>query len=170
MADERSTPSGWLPPVAPGRSGPEPPSQPQPTRPTFTRTSAAPGARNPQAVWALGLSIAALALLLISFGTLFIFTLPCSFAAWSLARQASRRIDDGETTSGSGQAVAALWIARIGAAAGVAAAVAVIALVASGVDLQGWLEDLQRDLEERRGSDGEGVRTTLPGLPALIGR
>jgi hypothetical protein len=179
MAEERVTSSGWLPPVAPGSGAPEP--APPPQRPTFARagpdrsgtrsqptSSASSG--NPQAVWALVLAIAALALLLVSLGTLFVLTLPCSIAAWWLAGQARRRLQTGETANGSGQAVAALWIARIGMIAGVAAAVVLIALLASGFDFEQFREDLERELEQRRERRGDGVRTSLQGLRAAVGR
>ena len=116
------------------------------------------------------LAIAALALLLVSLGTLFVLTLPCSIAAWWLAGQARRRLQTGETANGSGQAVAALWIARIGMIAGVAAAVVLIALLASGFDFEQFREDLERELEQRRERRGDGVRTSLQGLRAAVGR
>src|SRR5687768_2746834 len=107
---ERITPSGWLPPRAPGSEPPRPRYEPPP-RPA---PPAGPSART---VWALVLSIGALALLVISLGTLFVLTLPCSIAAWVLAVCARGAAGPG----GGGQATAALWIARIGVIAGVAA-------------------------------------------------
>jgi hypothetical protein len=164
MADERVTPSGWLPPLAPG--GGQPPGiepAPPPARPS-------PGEGNTQALWALVLSLIGLALLMISLGTLFIVTLPCSVAGWILAVRARGRVERGATKFGEGQATAALWIARIGVVAGVAAAVVLIALLASGFDFEQFRDDLQRELDERREPHDRGVRASVDGLRALIGR
>jgi hypothetical protein len=149
MSDERITPSGWLPPVAPGS---------EPARPRFEshRPSPAPRPTDARAVWALVLSVGALSLLLISLGTLFIFTLPLSIAAWVLALRAG--------PAAGGRATAALWIARIGVIAGVAAAIVFIALLASGFDFEQFRDDLERELEQRRdrpSSTGGGVRAAL---------
>src|SRR5215207_7700966 len=110
MADEPTIGGGWLPPSAPGGKPPprfdrpswprphppEPPPQPpsEPPRPTFA--PAAPVAANATAAWALGFGIAGLLLLLLSLGTLFLVTLPCSVVAWVLAGSARRRIERGE--------------------------------------------------------------------------
>jgi hypothetical protein len=197
MADERI--SGWLPPVAPGSRPPAAPGPAErPSRPTFTRggrgtqTWAQPAAPtgtqpaapastgtqpaapastgNTQALWALVLAVAALALLLISLGTFFLITLPCSIAALVLARRAVSRVEAGQTPDRAGQAAAALWIARIGVIAGVAAAVVFIALLAAGFDFEQFRDDLQRELERRRDRRSDGVRTTLEGLRAVVGR
>jgi hypothetical protein len=151
MADERRLPSGWLPPVAPG-TRPRDLVPPAPQR--------APAARSSGAVWALILSITGLALLLLSLGTLFVIALPCSIAAWVLALRAR----------GEDRATAALWIARIGVFAGVAAAVIFIALLASGFDFEEFRDDMERELRERRDRPSGGVRASLEGLRAVIGR
>jgi hypothetical protein len=152
MGDERATPSGWLPPLAPGaRPRTQPPTPPPP---------AAPAGPSRAAVWALALSITGLALLLVSLGTLFLIALPCSMAAWVLAARA--RGDD--------RATAALWIARIGVIAGVVAAVVFIALLASGFDFEQFRDDLQRELDDRRDRPSNGVRATVEGLRVVIGR
>jgi hypothetical protein len=170
MADDRVTPSGWLPPVAPG-AGP-PPSRFDPPartpRPAFAKPAPARG--NTPAVWALVLSITALALLVTSLGTLFIVTLPCSAAAWVLARRARGRLERGEAGWGESQATAAIWIARIGLIAGVVAAIVLITLIASGFDFEQFRDDLQRELDDRRDRPSSGVRATLEGLRAVIGR
>jgi len=156
MADERPTSTGWLPPVAPGPRAVDPGPAPAP-RPTFSRRGGAAtpsSAGNAQAVWALVLAITALVLLLISLGTFFVVTVPCSIAALVLAGRARRRVEAGETAQGAGQAVAALWIARIGVIAGVASAIVLIALIASGFDFEQFRDDLERELEQRRQRDG----------------
>ena len=178
MADERVSSSGWLPPVAPG-AGPrprfdEPPPAPSapPARPPRPEPPAAPGAGagNTPAVWALVLSITGLALLVTSLGTLFILTLPCSAAAWVLARRGRDRVARGESSWGDNQATTALWLARIGVIAGVAAAVVIIALIASGFDIEQFRDDLERELDERRDRPSGGVRSSLEALRAVIGR
>ena len=135
--------------------------------------TAAPGERNAAAVWAIALGITGLALLVLSLGSLFLLTLPCSIAAWVLAERARRHVASGATSQGEGQAVAALWLGRIGVIAGVAALVVFIALLASGFDFEQFRDDLQRELDERRerrdGGGGEGVRTSLEQLRAGAG-
>jgi hypothetical protein len=186
MADEPTTPGGWLPPSAPGAKPPprfdaphwEPPVQrteppvdrtPPPT-PVFAQPERGRRAeRNRAAVWALAFGIAGLVLLLLSFGTLFIVTLPCSVAAWVMGAQARRRIDSGETAQGSGQATAALWLGRIGVIAGIAAMVVFIVLLASGFDFEQFREDLQRELDRRRERQhDDGVRTGLDGVRSVL--
>jgi hypothetical protein len=152
MGDERATPSGWLPPLAPGaRTRTQAPTPPPP---------AAPAGPSRAAVWALALSITGLALLLVSLGTLFLIALPCSMAAWVLAVRAR----------GEDRATAALWIARIGVIAGVVAAVVFIALLASGFDFEQFRDDLQRELDDRRDRPSNGVRATIEGLRVAFGR
>src|SRR5215208_1575598 len=100
MGDDRATSfSGWLPPLAPG-AGPRPRfggPDPAPPRPAHVAPPPAPaaGTGNTPAVWALVLSITGLALLLTSLGTLFLLTLPCSAAAWVLARRGRDRVARG---------------------------------------------------------------------------
>jgi len=172
MAD--GAPSGWLPPTAPG-AGPaprfEPPydqppaAPPEQSGPTFVKQSpAGPRERNAVAVWALVLGIAGLALLLLSFGSLFIFTLPCSVAAWVLALRARRQVRAGQTGAGVGQATAALWLGRIGVIAGVAAMVVFIALVASGFDFEQFRLDLENELDQRRERQGDGGVDAVDGV------
>ena len=174
---------GWLPPTAPGAKPPPrfdvpaEPVAPEPPKaaPTFTRpnAAAATGERNTTAVWAITLGITGLGLLLLSLGSLFIVTLPCSAAAWVLAARARSRIESGATKEGEGQAVAALWLGRIGVIAGVAAAVVFIALLASGFDFEQFRDDLENELdrqrERERDGGGEGVRTSLEHLRAAAG-
>jgi hypothetical protein len=184
MAD--STPSGWLPPSAPG-AGPPPrfdvqPEQPAPVRPeptsaapTFVRAGAGGrDERNRAAVWAVVLGTSALVLLVLSLGSLFMLTLPCSVAAWVLAGRARKQVESGATARGEGQAAAALWLGRIGVIAGVAAMVVFVALVASGFDFEEFRDDLERELDRRRerqggdGDGGDGVRTGLEHLRAAV--
>jgi hypothetical protein len=158
MGEQRTTPPGWLPPVAPG-APPRPRVEPPPTRgvepPPFR-----PRAPSHSAVWALVLAITGLALLLVSLGTLFLFTLPCSIAGWVLALRAR----------GQARAAAALWIARIGVIAGVMAAVIFFALLAGGFDFEQFRDDVERELRERRDRPSGGVRAWIQGLRAVAGR
>jgi hypothetical protein len=140
MSDEPVTPSGWLPPVAPGA-----PPRPRPETPP------APPPASARAIWALVLSIAGLVLLLLSLGTLFLIALPCSIAGWVLALRAR----------GEERAAAALWIARIGVFAGLTAAIIFIALLASGFDFEQFRDDIDRELRERRDQPGNGVRAAI---------
>ena len=166
MAD--GVPSGWLPPSAPG-AGPAPrfdpppeqqqPAPPEPPRtgPSFVKqTASGPRERNSAAVWALVLGIGGLALLVLSLGSLFVLTLPCSVAAWVLAARARNQLRGGVTQVGSGQATAALWLGRIGVIAGVAAMGVFIALLASGFDFEQFRIDLENELDERRQRQGDG--------------
>jgi hypothetical protein len=184
MADE-PTSSGWLPPRAPGGQPPprfEPaPPEPEPEaeaepsaptqaqwappadRPTFT-TARAAGKSNGLAVTALVLGIVGLSLLVISLGLAFIFTLPCSIAAWICASQARARIAVGETAAGRGQAQAAFILGVLGVVLGVVAMVAWIVAIASGLDL----DELRRDLE--RQSDPDANPNAIEAVLSLIGR
>ena len=155
---------GWLPPQAPGAKPPprfDTPAQEPPAAAQPRYVPPAPGARNRAAVWALALGITGLMGLLVSFGALFIFTLPCSIAAWILGLRARRQIAGGVTTQGEGQATAALWLGRIGVIVGVAAMVAFIVLIASGVDLEQLRDDLQRELDRRREQRDSGGAITV---------
>jgi hypothetical protein len=158
-AGRSAAPAGWAPPTpqrdlmrAPTPARPTAPAAAPPPRAATPPSALAAGAErpNPTAAWALVLGIAGIVLLLLSFGTLFLVTLPCSAGAWALGRRAARRIERGETGRGGGQASAALWLGRIGVLVGVAAMVAFVVLTLSGVDLEQLREDLQRDLERRR--------------------
>jgi hypothetical protein len=179
-------PRGWLPPTAPG-AGPlprfdAPPEQPAETSaqapasgPTFVRSGAGgTRERNATAVWALVLGVTALALLLLSFGSLFVLTLPCSVAAWVLAVRARKQLEGSPGQAGAGQAVAALWLGRIGVIAGVAAMVVFVALIAAGFDFEQFRLDLENELDQRRerqgggGGDGDAVRTGLEQLRATV--
>jgi hypothetical protein len=172
------TPTGWLPPSAPG-AGPRPrydgPSEPElrppprrehepppafarpaPARaeaeppPTFAQRAPVRGERNRAASWGLALGITGLVLLVISFGSLFMIALPCSAAGWALARRARAELAAGGSRRGEGQATAALWVGRIGVMAGVVAAVVFIVLIATGFDFDQFRDDLQRELDRRR--------------------
>jgi hypothetical protein len=184
MADDAPGTGGWLPPVAPG--GNPPPrfdapqwaapqaaaQRPAPDRPLPPAFTAPRPAGNPAAVWGLVLGIGGLTLLLLSLGTLFFITIPLSFGAWAMAKRARAASED-EAVGGEGQAAAALWLGRIGVIAGIAAAVVLIVLIASGADLEDLRRDLERELERRRQEDDggnkvDGVRSAVDGLRAVL--
>jgi hypothetical protein len=163
MAD--GTPSGWLPPRAPG-TRPEP--APQQPAPAFAHRGPRAAERNSAAAWALALGISGLALLVLSFGTLFAITLPCSAAAWVLALRARGQIGSGRTSDGGGRAAAALWLGRIGVLAGVVAAVVLIALIASGFDIEQFRDDLEQRRRTQDGGGGGDVRVAVERLRGAL--
>jgi hypothetical protein len=165
MADEPQT-SGWLPPRAPDAEPPPryesapPEAAPlaEPARqPAFVKPGGATQT-NGLALTALIFGIVGVTLLLVSLGLAFVFTLPCSVAAWICAAQARARIAVGETTAGRGQAQAAYILGVLGVVLGVMAMVGWIVALASGLDL----EELRRDIERQSNPDAvEAVRTLL---------
>jgi hypothetical protein len=184
---------GWtaprpaVPPVAEpaGPAGPERDERGygMPLPPPSATTPAPAGARprfdaprrrsNPMAVWGLVLGCAGLTLLLVSLGTLVIISLPLSVGAWVLGQKARSAIAAGESSAGEGQAIAALWLGRAGVIAGVAVAVILIVLVATGFDFEELRRDLERELERQRQEENGGtggVRSAVEGLRAVIGR
>jgi hypothetical protein len=136
-------------------SGPRSPGPTEPTRLGAGRPAERPpigpaAAANPAAVWALIFGITGLIVLVLSLGFGFLLALPCSAAAWFLARRAAARIARGESGRGAGQAQAALWLGRIGTVASVAAMIAFIALSVLGYDFEALRDNLQQELERRR--------------------
>jgi hypothetical protein len=178
MADE-PTASGWLPPRAPGadpapqyETAPEqepgvPDPDPQPAAAAAVmppaagapqRTYVKPGQTNGLALTALILGIIGVTLLLLTLGLGFLFTLPCSIAAWICAAQARARIAVGETTAGRGHAQAGYILGILGVVLGVMAMVGWIAAIASGLDL----EELRQDIERQTNPDAvEAFRSYL---------
>jgi hypothetical protein len=169
MADE-PTSSGWLPPRAPGadqppryESAPEEPD-PQPAaaavapvrRSTFVKPAGSE--TNGLALTALILGIIGITVLLLTLGLGFLFTLPCSIAAWICAAQARARIAVGETTAGRGHAQAGYILGVLGVVLGVMAMVGWIVAIASGLDL----EELRDDIERQTNPDAvEAIRTWI---------
>jgi hypothetical protein len=172
MADEPTT-SGWLPPHAPGaqpaphfENAPEEPERrpepepepaaaafapPPPAAGTGSRTYVKPAGSqtNGLALTALILGIIGITVLVLTIGLGFLFTLPCSIAAWICAAQARARIAVGETTAGRGHAQAGYILGVLGVVLGVMAMVGWIAAIASGLDL----EELRQDLERQTNPD-----------------
>jgi hypothetical protein len=165
MADEPTT-SGWLPPHAPGaapaphfENAPEEPEVPEPqpaaaalAPPSSPATGIGPrtfvkpagSQTNGLALTALILGIVGLTVLLLTIGLGFLFTLPCSIAAWICAAQARARIAVGETSAGRGQAHAGYILGVLGVVLGVMAMVGWIVAIASGLDLEELRDDIDR--------------------------
>jgi hypothetical protein len=173
MADE-PTSSGWLPPRAPG-ADPAPRYESAPSEeaeapdPQPAAAAAAPVRRsafvkptgsetNGLALTALILGIIGVTVLLLTLGLGFLFTLPCSIAAWICAAQARARIAVGETTAGRGHAQAGYILGVLGVVLGVMAMIGWIAAIASGLDL----EELRDDIERQTNPDAvEAIRTWI---------
>lgn len=107
------------------------------------------------------LGIVGLTLLVITVGLAFLFTLPCSIAAWVCAAQARARLVVGEATTGKGQAQAGYILGVIGVVLGVMAMVGWVAAIASGVDF----DQLRQELE--RQSSPDAVRAVRAALASL---
>jgi hypothetical protein len=168
MADEPST-SGWLPPQAPG-SQPAPRFEPAPPEPEPEPEPAAePSPPDPRAAWgppagqppfagrrhdrsnglattSLVLGILGLLIVIPTLGAGFLFSLPCSIAAWVIGAQGRNRVAAGVTGSGDGTAHAGLILGIVGVVIGVIGAIVWIVLISAGLDL----EELRRDLQSDR--------------------
>jgi hypothetical protein len=107
------------------------------------------------------LGILGITLLVISLGFAFVFSLPCSIAAWICAAQARTRITLGQTTGGRGQAQAGYILGVLGVVLGVAAMVGWIIAIASGFSLPDLREELERQ------SNPDSVRAVWTALSSL---
>jgi hypothetical protein len=170
MNDEPVRSDGWLPPHAPGaRPAPSYEDGPVPAPPVAPAEPAPPVWRGPEpggdvrppapvrgprrdprpsspaAGWGVLLGVAGIALLVISLGSLFVVSIPCSLAAWRLGDRARARALEAGSESGAAQARTAVRLGIAGAALGALALVAFVVLVAAGVDF----EQLRQDLQDR---------------------
>lgn len=163
MADGEQLPGGWLPPQAPGggdsppRFAPPAAAAPPPERPAFVTARAAPSAAgaggrrtDPLAIASLLLSLAGLALLVLSLGLGFFFALPCALAGWLCAVQSRRRLAADPALAGDGLAHAGRIASLIALVLGLVAMVVWIVLLAGGFSLEEFRQDLERELERRR--------------------
>ena len=123
--------------------------QPPGSGPTFVRPGAQAGS-NPRATTALVLGIVGLGLLVLSLGTLFLITIPCSIGAWVLGIQGRRLVDRGVLAGQRAQARAGVWLGAGGVGLGIVAMVVWIALIASGFSVEDFQQDLERELERSR--------------------
>jgi hypothetical protein len=161
----------WLPPRAPDWQPQQrferAPERPVPDRPVFVPGPAG-GRTNGLAVGGLVLGITGLTLLLLSVGTLFVLTIPCSIAAWLLSARARIRIATGQEEGGAGQAKWGYVLGVAGVVLGVVAMVTWIILIGSGFSVEEFRDNLEEELERRRNRDT--VDATLVHLRAWIGR
>jgi hypothetical protein len=168
VEEERTAPAGWAPPSAPsGFRAPDAPQQtaaPEPPRPIFAGDRPR-GAPNRLAVAALVLGIAGIALLVLSLGLSFIFSIPLSAAAWVCAHQARTRLRLGREVSGAGQVKAGLILGIGGTVLGIAAMIVWIVLIAQGLSIEEFRDELERELERRRARDS---RAELDSVRAAI--
>jgi hypothetical protein len=172
MSDEPSV-RGWLPPRAPGAQPPprfepaaeEPPPaasgwqppvarDPEPTAPTRPAESSL---ARPQQARASGLAITSIVLgvigiafLLLSVGTSFLLSLPCSGAAWACGLRARQRAEAGPGGGARGPAQTGVVLGMVGVGLGIVAAIVWIVLLSAGVSIDDLRDSLQRRLEEER--------------------
>jgi hypothetical protein len=97
------------------------------------------------------LGILGLALVVLTAGAGFLFSLPVSIAAWIAGVQGRKRVSSGQTTTGDGLAHAGLILGIVGVVLGVVGMIVWVALVAAGLDL----DELRRDLEQRSNPDAD---------------
>jgi hypothetical protein len=165
MGDE-PTSSGWLPPRAPGSrpaprfepAPPEPEHEPEAAAPAVPRAAdrpafvpARPQRSNGLATTSLVLGILGLLMLIPTAGAAFLFSLPCSIAAWITGAQGRRRVASGQADGGDGTAHAGVILGIVGVVLGVIGMVVWIVLIAAGLDL----EELRRDLERQSNPDAD---------------
>jgi hypothetical protein len=162
MPDE-PTASDWLPPRTPdGQPAPQfestpPDAEPEPEaeqavdpwphpvhHPVFTAKK--PERTNGLATTSLVLGILGLLIVIPTLGAGFLFSLPCSIAAWVIGAQGRNRVAAGVTGSGDGTAHAGLILGIVGVVIGVIGAIVWIVLISAGLDL----EELRRDLQSDR--------------------
>jgi hypothetical protein len=134
-------PGGWLPPQPPS-GPPAPPAQSGPQPPVFVR----PPGQEPTSglvIAALVCSIASLALLMLSLGLSFFFSLPLGVAGWVCATRARRDAPPGRPK-------AALVLSVTAVALSVLAAVVWVILLAAGFSIEELQRSLEQELERQR--------------------
>ena len=143
MADPERLPGGWLPPQAPDAP---PPREPEPQGPVFVRGPGEEGT-NGLAIAALVCAISSIALLVLSLGLSFPFSLPLGITGWICAVRA--RIDLRPS-----QRKAGLVLAIVAVALSALAAVVWIALIAAGFSVEELQRNLENELERQRRAGG----------------
>jgi hypothetical protein len=142
MAD-RELPGGWLPPQAP--TGP---TQPQPEaeqRPVFVQPHARQEGTNGLAVAGIVCAVSSIALLVISLGLSFVFSLPLGLTGWVCAARAPTDVRPGQRKTARILAIVAVGLS-------LAAAVIWLVLMAAGFSPEELQHDLQRELDQQRRS------------------
>ena len=151
MTDPPELPGGWLPPQAPSvpaQPAPyQPPQQPAPPQgPVFVKERGRQGT-NGLAIAALVCAVSSLALLVLSLGLSFIFSLPLGVGGWICAAKAPRDVQPGQRKVGLILAIAAVALS-------VAAAAVWIVLIAAGVSVEDLQQNLQNELDRQRSAGG----------------
>jgi hypothetical protein len=177
MSDEPSV-RGWLPPRAPGgqppprfepappEPAPEPPApeppgwQPpvaqraewraEPAAATTTVVRPAQPRASGLAITGMVLGIIGIGLLVLSVGTSFLLSLPCSGAGWACGVRARQSADADPASSSRSSAQAAVVIGMVGVGLGVLSAVVWIILLSAGVSIEDLRDWLQRQVQEER--------------------
>jgi hypothetical protein len=138
MADH--LPGGWLPPQAPR------PPEPEPRTPVFVRGPAEEGT-NGLAIAAMVCAISSIALLVLSLGLSFPFSLPLGITGWICAVRARVDVRSGQRKAGLVLAIAAVALSAL-------AAVVWVALIAAGFSVEELQQNLQNELERQRRAGG----------------
>jgi hypothetical protein len=138
-------PGGWLPPQAPDAPQPGAPEAPA-EAPIFVRAPATTGT-NGLAIAALVCAISSLALLLLSLGLAFPFSLPLGISGWICAARARVDVRPGQRRAGLVLAIAAVALSAL-------AAVVWIGLIAAGFSVEELQQNLEDELERQRRAGG----------------
>jgi hypothetical protein len=141
MADH--LPGGWLPPQAPRSAQPR---EPEPQGPVFVRGAREEGT-NGLAIAALVCAISSIALLVLSLGLSFPFSLPLGITGWLCAIRARVDAQGGQRKAGFVLALAAVALSAL-------AAVVWVALIAAGVSVEDLQRSLENELERQRRAGG----------------
>ena len=146
---DRQLPSGWLPPKAPTQhTSPPGPPRPQGTWPRDPGRPLEPS--SPAAVFAIGLGVASLVLLVLSLGLAFFGSMVLSAIALLTGNRLLQAIRAGARPGRVSQARAAVIVAWIGLGFAVVAGITWIVLSANGVTPQELQEALEREVERQR--------------------
>ena len=152
-------PAGWAPPSpgpSPGAWQPPPPGW-QPGQAQWGwQAQPQPPANNP-AVVGFVLAVTGAALLVVSFGLSSIFSALCSGFAILYSLRGRRRVDQGLTPQHRGLAQAGFVVGIVGLILALIATAAWIALLSNDE----FLDDIERELEDRDGGGGGGFETKL---------
>jgi hypothetical protein len=151
VEDDRNTPlpSGWLPPQAPSAHAPSPPPAPRPAGSWPPEPAKPAEPSTPAAVFAIGLGVASILLLVLSVGVGFFGSLVMSAVALLVATRLRHAIQAGRPGRES-QARTAVVLAWVGLGLAVIAGITWIILAASGVTPQDLQDTLERQLERQR--------------------
>jgi hypothetical protein len=143
MADPERLPGGWLPPQAPDAT---PPREPEPQGPVFVRGPGEEGT-NGLAIAALVCGISSIALLVLSLGLSFPFSLPLGITGWICAVRARIDLRPSQRRAGLVLAIAAVALSAL-------AAVVWVGLIAAGVSVEELQRNLENELQRQRRAGG----------------